>query len=300
MSKQQYWMLFCAILLFIGLMGFATRFDLQLSQTITNYHSYGATVGQTIGSFPLYLVLILSGEVAIGSALRQPRHWLALLEFAVGLTLSVSQLQHFGRESSSYFFKAQQNMQRGVAVGTPSQLQPHDHGWWVVFMELLLYIIITIICQWWLHRQSDFRLHQLLTIAIFASGTVFLALTVNVTLKTIWGRYRPYEVQKHLQDFTNWYHINGPNGHYSFPSGHTMAATLALVFSWFGRGRWHRWLWRLGLLDGILIALSRLIIGAHFLSDVTFSFFITALIIYVMQLLLQKYLRSQTDPVLRF
>ncbi|USS88066.1 phosphatase PAP2 family protein [Fructilactobacillus hinvesii] len=294
MNQQRKWLL-GSLVLFVVLMGIATKLDLTLSQRVLNYHSNWATIGQTVGSFPLYLVFILSGEIMIASAFRQSNAWLAGLGLVVGVTLSSLQLLHFLRESSNYFGKAMANLQHGLPVGSPNPV-PEQRGsawgWLLLILWLFLYLVITLLSQWWLKQQSPQRLQQLLIIAIFASLTALLALGANGFLKTIWGRYRPYQVQGQLSHFTNWYQINGINGHYSFPSGHTMASTLALVLGWFVTAKWQRTAWWLGLGYSILIAVSRLVIGAHFLSDVTFSFFLTATIIYVMKRCLINCLRS--------
>lgn len=108
-------------------------------------------------------------------------------------------------------------------------------------------------------------------IAILASLTVWFALEVNLTLKDLWGRYRPYELTSGNHEFTNWLTINGVNGHKSFPSGHTMAATLCIVFMVrFNNKRKSFFIG--GIVYGVVIAISRVIVGAHFFSDVTFSF----------------------------
>ncbi|USS84704.1 phosphatase PAP2 family protein [Fructilactobacillus myrtifloralis] len=282
-KRQQHWLLLGASLIMVVLMLSSLWLDLPLSQAVVNYQSYWGTVGQTIGSAPLYLVLAISGEIMLAVGLHESRRWLGLLELVGGLGLVSWQVKELVNETSSYGLRALANVRSGLPVGAPSQaLNDGGRGttsWELNLSWVLIVLLITLLTQWWLAHQSQARLHQLFWIAIFASLTVLLALAVNVGLKTIWGRYRPYEVFGHLQQFTRWDHINGPNGHRSFPSGHTMAATLAVVFSWFVTGKGHRWVWGLGVLYSVGIGISRIAIGAHFLSDVTASFFLTAVII---------------------
>ena len=66
-----------------------------------------------------------------------------------------------------------------------------------------------------------------------------------------------------------------------------MAGTLCIVFSWFTTKKQHT-LWLIGVGNGALLGLSRVIIGAHFLSDVVFSYFLTATISYVLRELYKR------------
>jgi undecaprenyl-diphosphatase len=91
--------------------------------------------------------------------------------------------------------------------------------------------------------------------AIFASG--FSALAFK-GLKRFTGRRRPYQIEPHC-----WATLLPPD-QFSFPSGHTMMAfALAVSLSLFYPTL------TIGLLFCALsIALSRILLGMHFLSDV--------------------------------
>ena len=68
-----------------------------------------------------------------------------------------------------------------------------------------------------------------------------------------------------------------------------MAGISCVIFSWFAtKQRTREILWVFGVVWGILVGISRIVIGAHFLSDVTFSFFLTAAIIYIIRALYQE------------
>jgi membrane-associated phospholipid phosphatase len=136
---------------------------------------------------------------------------------------------------------------------------------------LLFFVIFTLLVQWWLKNKTTKQLTCYMKIAILTSLTVWFALEVNLTLKDLWGRYRPYELTSGNHEFTNWLTINGVNGHKSFPSG-----------QWFVSNNKRKGFFIGGIVYGVVIAISRVIVGAHFFSDVTFSFFLTALIIFIM------------------
>jgi undecaprenyl-diphosphatase len=96
-------------------------------------------------------------------------------------------------------------------------------------------------------------------VAVGAAGSAaILGIFVFKTLKKISHRPRPCEVHPHC-----WSTILPPDK-FSFPSGHTMTAfSIALVVSYF----YPTLQWPLYFLAAS-IALSRIVLGMHFLSDV--------------------------------
>ena len=107
-------------------------------------------------------------------------------------------------------------------------------------------------------------------------------------IKHLWGRVRFRDLDALYSNFTPWFLQNGINGNQSFPSGHAAMSwmilpllllvvnkskkikisLLILIISW-----------------GVTVSLSRVIIGAHYISDALFG----ALIIVMVFLLLIKY-----------
>jgi undecaprenyl-diphosphatase len=114
--------------------------------------------------------------------------------------------------------------------------------------------IVTTLVLWW--KRYWFRLLALALVLPGGMALLFL-------LKLIFHRNRPSFTDS-LQLF---------NG-YSFPSGHTMAATLLYgLLAAFAVIALEAWRWRLravivAFVMILLVALSRVCLGAHFLSDV--------------------------------
>lgn len=128
-------------------------------------------------------------------------------------------------------------------------------------------------------------LQYILTIII--SYTVIFAATE--IMKNIWGRMRFFEMLN-LNDysgFTNWWVINGtPTSDIfkSFPSGHTSAAAsifiLLTITSYFKIEK-VKSLQVFLIAWPILVFISRILDGAHFLSDVSVGLLIAVIVSYL-------------------
>lgn len=108
-------------------------------------------------------------------------------------------------------------------------------------------------------------------------------------LKLLWGRWRYYELLEAggFSRYTPWYHLNGPTGHSSFPSGHTAAACaifLLLIYV-FVSNRKKAVRWATGVfcaLYTLLIALGRIQMGRHFASDTLAAMLVCGLLYYIL------------------
>ena len=96
-------------------------------------------------------------------------------------------------------------------------------------------------------------------------------------LKILWGRIRFRDLSQDYSDFTTWYIPNGINGNQSFPSGHAaMGFMLLALFIFLGN---KSLLIRI-ILKGIIfswaiaVSISRVVVGAHYTSDIVFGSFI--------------------------
>jgi membrane-associated phospholipid phosphatase len=92
-------------------------------------------------------------------------------------------------------------------------------------------------------------------------------------LKLLWGRVRYRDLDAAQAAFSAWYAPQGPTGHSSFPSGHTAMAWMLLpCVLLFARGTPARFVTTLLVVGwGCFVALGRVVIGAHYASDVLFA-----------------------------
>jgi undecaprenyl-diphosphatase len=118
--------------------------------------------------------------------------------------------------------------------------------WWL----LILLITAFVGGLWWSGRMVQ---------ALYFGVTMGVALVVNPLLKLVFGRVPPGSDQAAVQAAV-----------YAFPSGHTTSATaaataLAVIF-WPTRLRWP--MLAAATLFSLSMAVSRVYLGAHWLSDV--------------------------------
>ncbi|HSH98390.1 MAG TPA: phosphatase PAP2 family protein [Methyloradius sp.] len=132
-------------------------------------------------------------------------------------------------------------------------------------------IISMLLCVFFAIRKNARFLPALIVTLSLIAGPI---LAVNGGLKEHWGRARPRDVVQFggTQKFTPAWVISDQCTHNcSFVTGHG-AAAFAVTIGFFVSRR-KAWLAG-GLVFGGLIGLTRMMNGAHFLSDVTFSFFV--------------------------
>ena len=126
--------------------------------------------------------------------------------------------------------------------------------------------------------------------------TFFAALAVLITvqfMKMLWGRIRFRDFGEDISRFVPWYKIDFFSGYNSFPSGHT--ANMAIIFAfplWLAATRKSRKTVAISyVVIGICtaaMAVSRIFIGAHFLSDITVGFYISFAATEAVRLILKK------------
>ena len=137
-------------------------------------------------------------------------------------------------------------------------------------------ILMLIIVQVILRRLPEGSLEEYKPAAKVALTLIFVAGLITVwSIKIPWGRwtYRDMLEFGDLSLFTPWYLPQGNNGHHSFISGHTALSFCALpiVLLFRNNKKQYTIAWVLALAWGVLGALSRVKIGAHFPSDVLFG-----------------------------
>lgn len=280
------------VLLGIGALSLlvATFFDKNVTQAIMNQNSIFGNLFQNYADQGAQVVTFTSAEVIAWFVWRRIDDVVIKYIMTAGmLILAFNQMLSLLQDALSYTFSMLNNIQKGVPMGIANntaavQNYPETLRWGLA-------IVVTVLLSWcfanWLNKKSDSDMNYLIVVAVVGIATVFIAQTMIGEMKTLWGRFRPYEMTtvsgQTFSEFTPWYHMNGANGHNSFPSGRTMSGWLFLYLALFVPREnisAQKKMTIFGIAMGILTGLSRVRIGAHWLSDVTVSSILTGLLIF--------------------
>lgn len=116
------------------------------------------------------------------------------------------------------------------------------------------------------------------TTLLFAKMTIGMALfgyaLLVQPLKILWGRIRFRDLQGVYSDFTPWYLPNGITGNESFPSGHAAMGwiLISLFILIMNKTLFKRFALKfLIVFWAVAVSVSRVVVGAHFASDVLFG-----------------------------
>lgn len=143
---------------------------------------------------------------------------------------------------------------------------------WQRFVFVIFYVIgLVAILRCQLNQTLCRQLTRVIFITLFAIAFTLIVVSV---LKVLAGRLR-FRDMKSLQQFVPWYIFHPFSGNYSFPSGHTANAAAVFCFYFFipiTHSRWKKFLF--AAIPTIIVpvmAVSRIIMGAHYSSDVLFA-----------------------------
>jgi membrane-associated phospholipid phosphatase len=141
-------------------------------------------------------------------------------------------------------------------------------------LSLLIYMVLTWNKDWKEYR----KISGLISILAILNPLLFVQV-----IKLFWGRVRFRDLSPSYVEFTPWFIINGFTGNYSFPSGHAAMGWMFLPLLILVKGK--KWSDPIKIITyilvlgwGIFVALSRVIVGAHYASDVLFSTFFAMII----------------------
>jgi|GEM_PF-972907 len=157
---------------------------------------------------------------------------------------------------------------------------PTDMKATVAAVAAVISICITVIVPQYEARLKKFRLQALFLIMVIITEMLLVGI-----MKDIWGRPRMRSISG-FKEFRYWYEIAGPAAgqeYKSFPSGHSAKSFTMIAFCVFvpqGKKIRFRLFIAFSVIWGILVAISRVVLGAHFLSDVIAGFFVTMACIY--------------------
>ncbi|MBP39980.1 MAG: hypothetical protein CL726_11850 [Chloroflexi bacterium] len=249
--------------------------DYTISKAVAGKSSVFGEFFNRVGEVPAYMGMVVGIAILYGGR-RRDILWSNILGNVLGLPLLALFSYMLVAVPFYYAYEhTQGGVPKSVAIGIFVSAA-------VIFLGALL--VINNLGE---DKIRQYRKHGLILILLIVAEI----LIVNV-LKVLWARPRMRSVES-IEQFQHWFQINGPtwdNELKSFPSGHTSNAFAVIAYSMFipETRRLYVKLFLIGALTwGSLVALSRVIRGDHFLSDVVVGGYITVFLFYLLSQLFQ-------------
>ncbi|MFX1313405.1 MAG: phosphatase PAP2 family protein [Promethearchaeota archaeon] len=230
--------------------------DLEISKAVVDEDSLWGIFGSKFGEAPGYGLIAIGLAALIGSYNKDVKKQKipAYVIIVIGISLLVLGIT----------FSSQALMIDGAAIT----------------LTLIVFVIITFNKDWKSYRGIS----ALITFLAIINPLLFVQIT-----KILCGRIRFRDLSPGFTEYTPWFLPPGPssNGR-SFPSGHAAVAWMFLPLLIIVKDKkWNdNYKIILGILVigwGLFVCLSRVVLGAHYASDVLFSTLIaiiTTLILY--------------------
>jgi membrane-associated phospholipid phosphatase len=228
--------------------------DLEISENIVNQNSGWAKFLENYGMIP-GLFVILSGIYIYYSYIKSKSNTWSYIQKVVFFLVSSGLIFHLF----------------DILLGK------------VVTNHLIIFSIISfsisIIIFVVLHMTNQVQNVMAIRYARVVVGMALFGYVICIQgVKYFWGRIRFRELDAAFSQFTPWYLPQGLTGSDSFPSGHAAMGwiLLPLLILLSNKKEWIKYsALILIFLWAVVLAFSRVVIGAHFASDVLFgSFFI--------------------------
>ena len=261
MTKERKIIYGCVLALVAVLFVIGGIFDLSISQAAYQPNNVMAKVMQCVGPFPPFVIVAATFALLFFSLDETKKALVFKKLICVGAVVASYLLFGFVG-SEAYLEKLLFRILAGVGAA----------------------VVLTPITFFALRNIAEEKRKRLLLLFVFGSVVAVISSLISVNvLKFIWGRPRYYEMDAtgSFDAFSPWFKINGfsLHGHHSFPSGHVCAASNLFAFCAFGEvfpssKRREVRVAFIAVLYTFIMAYSRIVLGAHFLSDVTGGFFI--------------------------
>ncbi len=276
MNLQKKVLELAGILLWLGALLFASFADLSLSLAIADPLSLFGRLLEIAGEPPAILFASFNLSLMAACFLKKPdaapRDRILAALSMIGM---IGTAYFTIRETFNYIAEWRTDLAGSlITVGTPERIA-----------SVLLTALITGGMMLFSLARPYERLRELFGIACRCVGAAASTLIIIWAFKLTWGRVRFRQLDGDLTRFTPWYRPQGFTGFFSFPSGHTANAAVILTITYYFRAlrlsECRKTVIRLLLaLWIVLLAASRVLVGAHYLSDVLFGAAITLAIVF--------------------
>lgn len=234
-------------------------YDLEISKQLVNQNSVWAKFLEDYGMIPGILV-ILSGVYLYYSFIKTKSAVWSYIQKVVFFLVS----------SGLIFYLLD------ILLGIVGSEQ--------IIIFLIVSFSISIIIFIAIHFKSQVESFIAIRYAKVVVGVALFGYVILIQgVKYLWGRVRFRELDSAFSEFTPWYLPQGFTGSDSFPSGHAAMGfiLLTLIILLKNKNEWIKSLVFIPIIIwAVSLAFSRIVIGAHFASDILFGSFII-IILYI-------------------
>ncbi len=224
--------------------------DLYISIAIVDKESLWGNFGADFGETPGWALIFIAIAILIGSLMKDIKK--QKIGGFIAIILGAIYLVYYIIEGS----------QKRAIDGAG------------IIISVLIFLILTF--------NKDWRNYRTIAMVIFLLAIMNPLLFVQIT-KASCGRVRFRDLAIDYSNYTPWFLPPGPTGNQSFPSGHaSMGFMLLPLLILVKRRNWNepvKIIFYVIILGwGVFVAASRVVVGAHYASDVLFSSEMAALI----------------------
>ncbi len=270
-----------------------TFFDYQINEALFNLRSVFGNIMAAYGEFPIGLCMILTGFVLLVYHDGQK---------LIGKILCIiASLPLFG--AGAYF------------CGVYPRGYLEEYLWPSVSVFLVAFIgafIVSLVLIWFYKYTKGVSHKDLRRFALVMFILIIGALLIINAIKVPWGRPRMRLIAENSAAvYQPWYVVDSAKKASllaqgvaadelkSFPSGHTANAAVLMGLSFIAMAKKDKThelvLFLVGLGYALIVAFSRMIMGAHFLTDVTIGFATTLLLHFCLNKIFYKKARQNYD-----
>ncbi len=258
--------LYVIALVWLTALAFASVYDLDISLAIADPNSVFGRTLEIIGEPPAILFTSFNFSLMMAHFLkRRDRRTLHLTLAALTFVGTVGTAVFTAIQTADYIADWRAEPQNSLATVI------------AIFIALVIagFFMLSSL------RLDEAALSRYFDTACHCAYAAIATFVIIWLIKLGWGRVRFRQLDGDLTRFTAWYLPQGFTGYFSFPSGHTANATVILTATYYLRflPNKHQSLkpliYAALILWIVLLAYSRVRVGAHYLSDVLFGAAIT-------------------------
>lgn len=254
------------VAVFIVLCFIFNKYDLDISIQLTKLDSPFFELFDDFGELPIYLGPILFGSIYFYLSKK-----------------IIYKLASLGITGGAYL----------IAVYKVFDNKEIELELWSIGLILVITLILFLITIFAFSKVKRETMENIKDLAFVGLITSVCSIVCTEALKLTWGRVRFRDLSSDYSEFTNLFTVNGYTGNKSFPSGHTNAATSILLISLIVP-RFTNKKWLKNLVTGVcfgyisLVAFSRIVVSAHYASDVMVGFVVGLLSISLTYYILKR------------